>query len=182
MKSRIPIVLVLVVLAACASTPNLSYYTLDMTPSGRADAGVNLEVEPFLVVESIDRTQIVIQTTPTRIEYYATDRWASSVNSMVQRKLAAEFGPVVEARRTLKVSGRVLAFEQVDDDDGPIGRVKLEVELRDAEAKHYEDPLLERTYEASRAAGGSSVDAVVNAMSRAMEEIAAEIAADAVRQ
>jgi uncharacterized lipoprotein YmbA len=171
--------MLLLVLVSCASSPDLDYYTLDMRPSGKADVGLNLVVEKFHVSESVDRAQIVIQKSPTRIEYYATDRWASGVGEMVQRKLTADFGPVVEGRRTLLVSGGVLAFEQVDGEAGPSGRVKLEVAIRDAEAKRYEEPLLEKTYEASRSADENNVDAVVRALSRALEDIAAEIAADA---
>ncbi len=51
--------------------------------------------------------------------------------------------------------------------------------IRDGQAKSYEDPLLQKTYEVTRNADGSQPDAVVEALSAAMEEIAAEIAADA---
>jgi uncharacterized lipoprotein YmbA len=173
------IVAALGALAACASAPELSYHTLDMTPSGKADAGVNLEAGVMAVPEKLDRHQIVIQASPTRIEYYSKDRWAASVGEMVEHKLAAEFGPAVEGRRGLILSGEVLAFEQVDAASGPQGRVRLEIAIRDGGAKRFEAPLIERAYEATRPADGNTVDALVRALSRALEEIAAEIARDA---
>jgi uncharacterized lipoprotein YmbA len=179
MRVGIPCAALLIVVASCASTPDLSYHSLDMTPSGNVDPTVNLAVEKFAVTEMLDRSQIVIQHSATRIEFYATDRWASSVGELVQRKLAAEFGPGVEGRRTLKVSGRVVAFEQIDAGGGPIGRVRLEVTIRAAETKRFEEPLLERVFEAEREADTDDVDGVIRALSRAVESIAVEVAAAA---
>ncbi len=169
----------ILVLASCASTPDLDYYTLDMSSSGKAVSDLDLEVDRFAASQRIDRAQIVIQQSPTRIELYATERWASSVGEMVERKLTAEFGPAVGGRRALRVSGTVVALEQVDSPAGPQALARLEIAIRDGGAKRYEAALLEKTYEARRAADSNSVDAVVQALSRAVEAIAAEIAADA---
>lgn len=179
MKICHALVVLLVVVVGCASTPNLDYYTVDMTASGKASTDLNLLVGHFATSEKLDRTQIVIQQTPTRIDYYSNERWATSVGEMVEHKLAAEFGPAVEGRRELIVSGRVTAFEQVDGSSGPQALARLEVAIREGGAKRYETPLLEKTYEASRATDTNSVDAVVQALSRALEEIAAKIAEDA---
>jgi uncharacterized lipoprotein YmbA len=179
MKSRFAAIVLTLVLASCASTPDLDYYTLDMSSSGSARSDINLEVARFATSERVDRTQIVIQQTPTRIDYYSNERWASSVGEMVEHKLAAEFGPAIDGRRTFIVSGRVIAFEQVDSPSGPLALARLEITIRKGGAKGYETPLLEKTYEASRTADGNSVDAVVQALSRAIETIAAEIATDA---
>lgn len=179
MKKGHALVVLLVVVAGCASTPKLDYYTVDMTASGKAATNLNLVVGHFETSEKLDRTQIVIQQTPTRIDYYRNERWAASVGEMVEHKLVAEFGPAVEGRRELIVSGRVTAFEQVDGSSGPQALARLEVAVREGGAKRFETPLLEKTYEASGAAETNSVDAVVQALSRVLEEIAAEIAEDA---
>ena len=179
MRYRISGIALLVVVAGCASTPNLDFYTLDMSPSGKTKVDFNLAVDSFTVSEKLDRTQILIQYTPTRIDYYSNERWATSVGEMVEHKLAVEFGPAVDGRRTLIVSGRVIAFEQVDSSSGPRALARIEIAIRAGGAKRFETPLLEKTYEASRAADVNSVDGVVRALSRAIEEITAEIAADA---
>ncbi len=179
MKFRFATIAFMLVLSSCASTPDLDYYTLDMSPSGTVTTDLNLHVFRFAISERIDRAQIVIQKSPTRIDYYSRDRWASSVGEMVEHKLAVEFGPAVDGRRTLMVSGKIVALEQVDSPSGPQALTRLEVKVRDSEAKGYEAPLLEKTYQAIRAADSNSVDAVVQALSRALEAIAAEIATDA---
>jgi len=179
MKFRFATISLMLVLSSCASTPDLDYYTLDMSPSGTVETDLNLQVARFAISERIDRTQIVIQQSPTRIDYYSKDRWASSVGEMVEHKLAVEFGPAVDGRRTLTVSGNIVALEQVDSPSGPQATVRLEVAIRDGGAKGYETPLLEKTYETTRAADTNSVDAVVQALSRAIEAIAAEITTDA---
>ena len=98
---------------------------------------------------------------------------------MVQQKLAVEFGPPVEDRRNLVVSGKVLACEQIDHSSSVAARVKLEIVVRDPDIPRYQRPVLEKTYEASRPVSSSGAEAVVRELSRCVEEIAAAIAADA---
>lgn len=179
MRIKLVVPLMLLALGACASAPDIDYYTLDMHPSGKVETETNLVVGNFSTTEALARSQILIHTSPTRIEYYATDRWASGVGELVERKLAAEFGSAVEGRPSLKVTGSVIAFEQSDEAKGVKARVELAVVIRGGQAKSYEDPLLKKTYEVTRNADGSMPGAVVEALSAAMEEIAAEIASDA---
>jgi ABC-type uncharacterized transport system auxiliary subunit len=165
-------------LCACASAPRIEYYTLGMESSGRVDPTVNLSVERFRTTEALGRSQIMILASPTRVEYYATDQWAGSVGELIQRKLAAEFGAPVDGRRTLIVSGNVLACELLEGAGAAEARVKLDVVVRDSEVPRYQPPLLEKSYTASRQVAGSNPGSVVQELSRCVEEIAAEIAAD----
>ncbi len=141
MKIHRAFAVLLVFAAGCASAPNLDYYTIDMTPSGKVSTDLNLEVDRVATSEKLNRTQIVIQKSPTRIDYYSNERWAASVGEMVEQKLAAEFGPAVDGRRGLIVSGRVVAFEQVDSPSGPQALARLEVVIREGGAKRFETPL-----------------------------------------
>ena len=93
--------------------------------------------------------------------------------------MTAEFGPLVKDRRTLTVSGTVLACEQVDVAGGAEARMKLGIVIRDPAKPRYEAPLLEKTYEARRSVSEPSSAAVVKGLSQCAERIAAEIAADA---
>jgi uncharacterized lipoprotein YmbA len=172
-------VALLVVLASCASAPKLETYTIDMTPSGRVQTDVGLDVVAFVASERLVTSRIVIQESPTRLDTYATARWAAGVGAMVEEKLAAEFGRVGGGEPGMVVSGTVTAFEQVDAPGGALGRVGLDVEIRRAGSNRSEAPLLAKGYAATRAADGDNADAVVRALSRALEDIAAEIAADA---
>ena len=165
-------------LTACVSAPKIDYYTLSVDPSGNARPSSNLEVEAVLTTGALAGNRIYIQAAPTRVEYYATDRWAGSLGELVQQKLQSEFGPVVTGERTLKVSGTLLACGQLDMREGAAGHVKLAIVVRDPGRKRFEPPLLQKTYEATVGASVPTADAVVIAISRAVEQVAAEIAAD----
>ena len=179
MRLRFAAAVALVVLTSCVSTPELALHTLDLRPSTGLVTEVNLEVGRFTVVQRLDRPQILIQESPTRVTAYAENRWAGNLGEMVSTKLTAEFGQPVAGRRTLKVAGRVTGFEQLDGAGSPRGRVRLDVEIRDRETRAFEAPLWAASYESVQSANGGGVDAVVRALSRAVEEIAADIAADA---
>ncbi len=170
---------VLCVLSACASAPKIDYYTLGMEASGQARPQANLVVERLQTTEALGRSQIMIQVSATRVEYYATDQWVSGLGGEIQRKLAAEFGPPVAGRKSLTVSGTVLACEQVDVADGAEAWMKLGIVIRDPEKPRYEAPLLEKNYEARLRVPKSNAAAVVNGLSRCAEQIAAEISTEA---
>ena len=170
--------MILCTLCGCASAPEIDYYTLGMESSGRVEQAVNLSVERLRTTEALGRSQIMVLASPTKVEFYATDHWAGSVGELVQQKLAAEFGPPVDGRRTLIISGKVLACEQVDRSGGAEARVRLEIVVRDAGTPRYQPPLLEKAYASRRPVAGSNPGSVVEELSRCVEEIAAEIAAD----
>jgi ABC-type uncharacterized transport system auxiliary subunit len=179
MRERIVVSLLLIVfLGACASTPEVRTYTLDLRPSGAAAVDRRIRVEPFVPTEALDRTGIHIQATPTRVEYYATDRWVSSVGDQVRAKLAAELGATATGGAELVIGGRVLAFGQVDGETGPVARVSLAVVVRDGDAGRASPPLLERTFDVARPAADRLPGSVVVELSLAMEELAAELAAE----
>jgi uncharacterized lipoprotein YmbA len=168
--------LVVLLLAACGSSPKINYYTLSANPSGDAASEVNLDVRRFQTTEALSRSGILIAASPTRVEYYAKEHWVASVGELVQQKLQAEFGPHREGRPTYIVSGLVTALEQVDTASGHEARMAVDVVIRDPALKMYEAPLLERSFSATETASGNDPDAVVKALSRCAETIAAEIA------
>ena len=178
MKMYRCLAVLLIVHCGCASAPKINYYTLAMEPSGRVQTEHNLTVERFRTTEALGNNRILIHKSPTEIEYYAADQWAGGVGELVQQKLLVEFGPSVEGRKTLIVSGTVLAFEQVDQPGGTAARIKLQVTVRDADGKRYQEPMMEKTYAVTSEATGQKPSAVVQTLSRSVEEIAAQIAND----
>jgi len=162
-------------LAACASVPDYRYYTLDMTPHAGVDVPLYVEQVRISVNEAIGKPEILIRTSPTRIEYYALDRWAGGLEEQVAEKLKAEFDTASGDSLPVSLFGRVMAFEQVDTPSGAEGRVKLEMTASAAGGEFT------KTYAHSVPAGASSADSVVEALSRAMEGIAKELAADIQR-
>ena len=168
--------------AGCLSGPPPRFYTLDMRPSGRAQAPVNLEFDRLRPAEALDREGILIQTSPTRIEYYAADQWAANLGELVTQKLEAEFAHENDAERTLVVTGTILDFGQVDLPNGAEAHVRLALEFREPGASRYDPPLLDKTYEARISAESPSPAAVVEALSRGLEDIAVAVATDLERR
>jgi uncharacterized lipoprotein YmbA len=168
------------ILAACASAPVIHYYTFDMAPSGRSPAAVALRVRGFQTTEALGRRQILIQTSPTEIEYYATDQWAGDVGELVAQKLAAELGPAAPDAPVLAVTGTVVDCGQVDrPGGGAAARLTLEATVRDPTHPRSQPPLLVKTYTCERPAEQATPTAVARALSRCVEAIAAELVSDA---
>ena len=168
---------VILVLAACASSPKLNYYTLSAESSGNSQPAVTLDVQRFQTTEALSRSGILIAASPTRVEYYATDHWVSSVGELVQQKFQAEFGPHVAGRPTYELSGKVTAFEQVDRGGVTETRMAVDVVIRDPSKKRFEAPLLEQSFNATETAAAGNADAVAQSLSKSAEKIAAEIVA-----
>lgn len=179
MRLKLQLVAAMCCLTACASAPKINYYTLAMGSSGTVKPSVNLVVERVRTTDALSRNQIMVLASPTRIEYYATDHWVGNLADLVRQKLTAEFGPQVEGRRSLALSVAVLSCEQVDGAGSDEARMQLRVTVRDLAEKRFREPLLEKTYEASRPVAHPTAGAVVEGLSLCAEKIAAEIAADA---
>lgn len=166
------------VMFGCASTPKFDYYTLDMTRSGRTEPNTVIAVEPLATAEELGGDRIFIQASPTRVEYFATDRWVAGVGELVQRKLAVELGSGGPGAPGMRLSGTVLACGQVDTAAGRSAHVKLAIALEDRQVARSHPPLLEKTYEERCEVTGEGTEALAKAISRCVEAIATEIAAD----
>lgn len=163
-------------IAGCSSTPPISYYSLDMTPSGRVSTNAAIHVETLRTTEALARTQIQIQASPTRIEYYATHEWAGGIGELVGRKLAVEFNGDPSGGPQLTLSGSVLECTQVDIPQGAEARMAIAVTVRDSASPRYVTPLINKIFTSTKSVGRTGPDAVVQALSRCAEDIAVEIA------
>jgi len=172
-------VLAAYVLAGCATSPPMRYYTLDMQCASTAPHGVHIGIEHLRLAQPLARREIMIQASPTQLDYYALDQWAATLDELVAHKLEAEFGECAEATRDLVLRGRILAFNQVDVPGGAQAHAKIAVALYEPGARLHEPPLFEKTYEARGPATEPTAPAVVEALSRCLEEVAAAIVEDA---
>ncbi len=173
--------LVLGLWAGCASAPEFNYYTLDMRSSGLAKPTANIEIAGIRPAEALARPEILIQAEPTRVEYYATDRWVSGIGSILSEKLLSEFGAPDSSRQTLALDGDVLAFGQIDTPGGAEAYIKVELSIRKTSQRRNEIPLFKKTYERKMPAASASPADVVKALSSGVEAIAAEVAQDIAR-
>lgn len=168
-------------MTGCASTPQPRYYTLDMKSSGQTTSENNIDIVRLTTSEAITRTDILIKKNPTEIEYYAEHKWASNIGELVREKLESEFGPHIDGKKTIMISGNILAFEQVDVSGGAEGHIKMELEFRSEDMRTHDKPLLKKAYECSIPATSPKAGPAVKALSSGLERIASEIAEDASR-
>jgi ABC-type uncharacterized transport system auxiliary subunit len=176
---RFTVVIAFALLAGCRTTPPSSLHTLDMTPSGSAMPNVNIDVDRLRPSEALGRKDILIKKSPTAVEYYATEQWASNLGEIVPEKLEAEFGADLKGRDTVLISGTILGFEKVDaDNGGHEAHIKLDLAFRWDGESLYETPLLEKVYELTLPVEtGRAADLSVT-LSRGLETIAAQVVED----
>jgi uncharacterized lipoprotein YmbA len=173
------IALGIALLAGCLSVPGDKYYTLDMRSSGNAAAQTPFTIERLHLTEALGQRKILIQKTPTQIEYYAVDQWAAGLDELIVEKLRSEWGAPPETKEPkLLLNGTVHAFGQEDGEDGAIAHIKISLEFRKEGMSRYDNALLEKTYDLRADAEPAGADALTQALSRVLEKIAAEIAHD----
>jgi len=152
-----------------------------MRPSGGTSAQYNIDIDRLCPAEALTCMDILIMKSPTEIEYYARDRWVAGLSELVGEKLESEFGQDVDERTTIIISGRILAFGQVDTADGAEAHIKLDLELRREGMSRYDKAIFEKTYERSLSVEPGGPAAVVDTLSQGLEMIAREISADVDR-
>jgi uncharacterized lipoprotein YmbA len=179
MKTRFAALLFTLLLANCVSAPDYRYYTLDMNPRAEIAVPLVLTDVRIRVNEALARPEIMARVSPTKIEYYAIDRWASGLEEQVAEKLKTEFSSMQPDAYRIQIDGRLMAFEQVDTSAGADVRVKLDasVAVSGRDFPQSAGPL-ERIYNQTASAAAGSPDAVVEALSRAVEAVAVQIASD----
>ena len=168
----------LLLVVGCAHVETPRFYTLDMSASGKAASAYDIRIDRIRPFEPLMRSNILIKTSPTEIEYYALDQWAANLGELVAQKLAAEFAGDPAGRPVLMLTGTVLAFEQVECSEGCKAMARLEIAVREETAGRHDAPLLSKTYEAVRPAGNEGVPGLVRGLSACLEDIAAQIVRD----
>lgn len=167
-------------LTGCASAPS-EYYTLDMRPSGTVKSASNVVVGTILIPEVLAQKNLLIQKSPTQVEYYAVGEWAGSLDELFKNKLTAELGDPDAKGRTLVLTGELKAFEQVDVPEGAVAHLKLDGEFRETGKSRYTRPLLKKTYDITAPVNAPSANGTATALSRCVEKLAGQLADDAAK-
>ncbi len=167
-------------LSGCASAPQYRYYTIDMKPSAELAPPVRIEgVRIFPINQALRGPEIMIRTSPTQIEYYAMDRWASGLDEQIAEKINTEFASASSDLEIFNITATLMAFEQVDTPAGPEVLVKLDANIQSSFRAPGQKPIsLRKLYVITRPAAAPGAAAAVEALSRATEAIASEMAAD----
>ena len=172
----------MVCVAGCLSVPEPNYYTLDMRASGRVESPFVLDSVRIHAGEAVSRREIMIRTSPTEIEYYATQLWAADLGEQLSEKLKTEFGPTDAPVAAVNIDGDLLAFEQVDTKDGADARIKLDLRVTMDFGAGTEPRSFSKIYETVVTAEAQAAPAIVKALSRGLEKIAGELAEDLARE
>lgn len=169
------------ILTGCVSVTESNYFTLDMRSSGQVESSFALEDVRIRPGEAVSRPEIMIRTSPTEVEYYATQRWAANLGEQLGEKLKSEFGEPSGASLGVTISGTLLAFEQIDTAVGADARIKLDIYVSFPSQDGESTLSFSRIYETVVRADEAAASAVVRALSRGLESIAAELAGDLAR-
>lgn len=186
LPTRICLTFLAAMLAACASSPPVKYYslgpgTVPATPD-KADAAV-MAFGPLRVPEYLNRSQLVTRGTGSDLTVHEYDRWAEPVEEAMHRVVAAQLdsqldGVIVVAYRalqTLPVDYRLLG--QVDRFEADTsGKVVLQLQwtVLDKDQHALIPPRRDR-YEAQAAPPGDP-GAIAGAMNQALDRFSTDAA------
>lgn len=175
--------------AGCVHLPKPLFFTLDAGDALGEGAGAQalepgrrIEVGRIAITDKLVRRDILIRMNDTEVEYYHEARWVAGLSDLAAEKLRTELeAPPQPGAETLVLDGTLLAFEQVDHEDGRVSaHIRLDASLRREGTSRYE-PLWEKRYDhwAEAPADGPFPHVIVDALSEGLEAVAEAIARDA---
>lgn len=176
-----------VALWSCGSRPDIRYYRLSYealdVPKASEPSEVVLAIETLIGDAAYEDPRIVYRTSPYRLDYYYYHRWTSPPGVLVSDFLRSAydqtgyFKTVVSGfspEAPIFLAGRVAAFEEVDLERREwIGRVKLDLHLRDAQTG---DIIWARTLTEEEPVDKLNPEGLAEALSRATARIVLETA------
>jgi ABC-type uncharacterized transport system auxiliary subunit len=192
MKRSLVIGAALLALGACSSSgpvPRDTYYRLGaaapaMVRAGGPIEGV-LEVPPFRAAGIVNERAILYRDGPRQLAQYTYHDWMEAPTVMLQRGLigvlrqAQAFtqvtSPEMRLDRDFELIGDLRQWEHVRETG--MSSVAIEVEISIRRVRDNTQVLL-KTYKASEATQGDTVDAAVSAFTRGMDSIYAAVLTD----
>ena len=93
MTPRILAAVALALVAGCGTTPRESFYMLEAPPAPAPAAltsTLSIYVGPVVVPEAVDRTPMVIRTSPNQVDVEDFHRWAEPLKTAIPRVLAED--------------------------------------------------------------------------------------------
>jgi len=148
-RSVAAVVLVLVagaVAVGCGSPKSIHHYEPDVVAEQVREAqhqrsDLVLAIEDFSAGAAYDEQRMVYRSDTYRFDYYHFHRWAAPPGMLVADTLrevyreTGAFRSVVggyDSRADVILSGRIVAFEEIDNQQDWLGRVVVNLQLRDA--------------------------------------------------
>jgi ABC-type uncharacterized transport system auxiliary subunit len=180
----------LLLLAACAASPEIRYFRVEYPlpgPSANSPLPLTLGIARLAAPEPYRQERISYRTSPYQVQSYTYARWEAPPVDMVHERLleqcaaSGRFRRVVPWRRgdvlDYHLEARLRRFEELDEADGWYGLVELEYELVDREGKSLLREVMSRRVRVE----ARTMDGVVEALSRGLrtglDEVVAKTAA-----
>jgi len=171
-------------LAGCGSTAASRFYTLNgiATAAGSRPSAVSVAVGPVSIPATVDRPQMVVNTSANQVDVDEFNRWASPLQSNISRVVAENLSVLLGAPRVTQSLG-------VESD------FRVAIEVQRFESMLGDAAILDATWMVRRANDGrietgrttvretvpqKGYDALVAAHSRALERLSQDVA-NAVR-
>ncbi|MGH8181571.1 MAG: PqiC family protein [Steroidobacteraceae bacterium] len=184
MISRLIPPLLLLTLAACASSPPTRFFALDPAPGGAA-AGPQADAKPVKVdavhiPPALDRNSMVRGESDNQLEISSQDRWAGDLGEMIRRVLTQNLasrlpsGMVIAPQSPAPPSARGLVVDILTFQPQSGGEVVLDADWTLLEGTQS-NPVLRRSVHLT-AAGASSAQGEAAAMSALLGQLADGIA------
>ncbi len=167
--------------ASCGSVPKTYYYTLRLPPvpaAGDPKTTFALGVEHFRAAEVLRDDRIVYYRSPTELDFYQYHRWSADPATLVTERTARWLGQMgvfadvrlLPSREPVDyvLKGRLLNFEEVDDDQGGKGRAALALELVRSRDRRV---VWSFTRQSEHAIEGKGMSGVVDALDASTEDL-----------
>ncbi|SEN55324.1 hypothetical protein SAMN04487857_1223 [Pseudomonas sp. ok272] len=166
---KIPLVGLVVLLAACRSDP-IHYHTLlPAQPAPGTRDGASMQIEQVSVPPQVDRTQMVIREGNSGLAILETEWWGATLSDELQSALVDQLSGSSSGRKlTLRVD--VLRFDSVP---GQYALIDAKWRLRTAVPEETSLPLSCRT--TLQTPSGATIDELVLAHQNNVKRLAAAI-------
>lgn len=188
MTRSVPALVLLLLLAACGSSPPTHFFTLTAVPAGRtahADRlrGPPLQVRDIQLPATLDRTEMVLRGPGPQVQVIGEDRWAAPLVGMIRETLTKDLRDRLGENAVLSpgapeppggVQVLILNVQQFAAD--ATGQVTLDADWSLGRGNPPK-AAVSRHASIRTAAGSSQPAAVAEGMSRALGELADRIAA-----
>jgi uncharacterized lipoprotein YmbA len=175
----------LLLVTGCGTPPQERFFTLASEPPSpasfnSASAAFVVMVGPVTIPDVVDRPQLVLRTSPSRVEIAEQARWAAPLKNEIARVVAEHLAQLLPGSRTATSAERaagtpdyrvlidVQRFESTPQ-EGATVQASWTVQTRDGSALNGRSLVSEPA--------GAGYDALVAAHSRALATVSRDIAA-----
>ena len=184
MTYRPILLLALVALTACASSPPTHFYALDPVEAGGSPqqaAGTPVKIDAVHIPPALDRSSMVLGESGNQLDISSQDRWAGDLGEMIRRVLTEDLaqrlpsGMVIAPESPAPANARGIVVDILTFEPQGSGEVTLDADWTVVEGTQS-NPVLRRSEHLTTSATASAPGEAA-AMSTLLGELADSMAA-----